>query len=119
MVVDDNPDLLYTVERILENDDIEVMTVDNGDECLNEVYEGFQGLILMDIMMEDKDGWEVIREIEENGMGEKTVIAILTAKDSPEEERSDLQNYVVDYIRKPFTRDELKERVHECFKYID
>lgn len=118
MVVDDNPDLLYTVERILEKDDIEVITTCKGEECLTEMEKGFEGLILMDIMMEDKSGWEVIQEIEENDMGENTVIAMLTAKELPDEKRSDLQGYVVDYIRKPFTKDELKGRIEECFKYI-
>ncbi len=119
MVVDDNPDLLYTVERILESDGIEVVKARNGDECLNEVEEGFNGVILMDIMMEKKDGWEVIQELKENGIGENTAIAMLTAKESPDEKRRDLQGYVVDYIRKPFTRDELKDRIDECFKYVE
>ena len=119
MIVDDNPDLLYTVERIFQEDDIDVITVNCGDECLKEVEKGFHGLILLDIMMEDKSGWEVIRELDENGMAKDTVIAMLTAKNSPDERRSELQRYVVDYIRKPFTRDELKVRIDECFRYLE
>lgn len=119
MVVDDNPDLLYTVERILEEEDMEVITACNGDECLNRLGEDFHGLILMDIMMEEKNGWEIVEELEEHGMTEDAVIAMLTAKESPDEKRSDQQGYVVDYIRKPFTREELKARINECFKYID
>lgn len=120
MVVDDDPAILFTVETLFEDeDDIEVISVESGPECLERMEEGFEGVVLMDIMMPDMDGWETVKVIAERYDMENVVISMLTAKSSPGEERRNLQKYVVDYIRKPFTPEELKSKVKEYKEYLD
>ncbi len=117
MVVDDDPHLLYTVERIL-GDEFELITAESGKECLKKLSDDFEGIIFMDVMMPEMDGWETVEKIAEKHEMDNVVIAMLTAKDSPEEAREVLQKYVVDYVRKPFTEEELKDKIEEYQRYM-
>ncbi len=119
LVVDDDPHHLYTLKRIFKDESFELITAESGEECLKKMDEGFEGVILMDIMMPEMDGWGTIREIVENYDMENIVIVMLTAKDSPEENRADLQKYVVDYVRKPFTGEDLKRTIKKYQKFLE
>ncbi len=103
MVVDDDPDILITIRKIFENAGYEVLTVDSGSDCIDELKRGFKGVILMDIMMPFMDGWDTIREIIKKGFADDVAISIVTAKGNPDHEKmKGLEAYVHDYIAKPF-----------------
>ena len=103
MVVDDDPDILISIRKIFENEGYEVLTVDTGWDCLEELERGFKGIILMDIMMPFMDGWDTIEEILKRGYTKDIMISILTAKGTPDHEKmKGLQGYIYDYITKPF-----------------
>ena len=76
MVVDDEEALLYSVKRILELSGLKVETVKSGRECIERLKKGFKGLILMDILMPDMDGWDTIQEIINEGFAEGNIICI-------------------------------------------
>ena len=114
MVVDDDPNILITIRSIFEREGYEVLTVDSGKDCLNELEMGFRGIILMDIMMPFMDGWDTIREIIKRGYSEDVLISIVTAKGTPDHEKmKGLETYVCDYIAKPFDVKELISNVRE------
>ncbi len=119
MIVDDDPYILITIREIFEPEGFEVVTASGGRECLEELKKGFKGVILMDIMMPQMDGWDAIREIVARGYTEGNIIAIamLTAKDVPDQKMEGLQEYVIDYITKPFDPKELVATVEEYFIY--
>lgn len=103
MIVDDDPDILISIRKIFENEGFEVYTVDSGMDCIKELERGFNGIILMDIMMPFMDGWDTIEEIKNKGFTKNVVISILTAKGTPDHEKiKGLQPYIYDYITKPF-----------------
>ncbi len=85
LVVDDHPDICLAVQAILEEESWTVLTANGGEECIKILEDGFSGLILLDIMMPDMDGWETIREIESRDLYHKIIICMLTAKDNPDE----------------------------------
>ena len=85
LVVDDHPDICLAVQAILEEESWTVLTANGGQECIKILEDGFSGLILLDIMMPDMDGWETIREIESRDLYHKIIICMLTAKDNPDE----------------------------------
>lgn len=118
MIVDDDPHILYTIERLL-GDEVELITAESGKECLERLNDTFEGVIFMDVMMPEMDGWETVEKIAERYDMDNVVISMLTAKDSPGEGREILQKYVVDYVRKPFTEEELKDKIEEYQKYMD
>ncbi len=72
----------------------------------------------MDIMMPVMDGWDTIRALLEMGGGNKVLIVMLTAKDHPDQKMDGLQEYVFDYITKPFEYDEIILRIRSYLSYF-
>ncbi|GAX61100.1 response regulator receiver protein [Candidatus Scalindua japonica] len=118
MVVDDDPSIRSTVEIILNTKGYSICTVESGERCLDKLREGFRGLILMDIMMPKMDGWDTISIIEDEGLHGGNVICMLTAVHDPGPKLEKLTEYVMNYVRKPFTSEELLETVAEHIDYV-
>ena len=76
MVVDDEPDILNSLKIVFKRHDFEVITVDNGKKCLKEIEKGFRGVVLIDLMMPELDGWDTINEIVKRGLINNVEIAI-------------------------------------------
>jgi len=111
LIVDDNLDICAAVKAVLEDEPFTILTASGGEECIDILKGGFSGLILLDIMMPDMDGWETIREIENQDLYHKIIICMLTAKDNPDEGMIGIERYVSDYITKPIIPDLLIELV--------
>ena len=62
----------HSVKDIFEHQGHEVFTVNNGFDCIQELENGFNGIVLLDIMMPGMDGWDTIKEIVKRGL-EKNV----------------------------------------------
>ena len=114
MVVDDDPDILITIRKVFKNEGYEVLTVDSGKDCINELERGFRGIILMDIMMPFMDGWDTIMEIMKRGYEKDVVISILTARGTPDHDKmKGLESYIYDYITKPFDTKKLVSNIRQ------
>lgn len=118
MIVDDDRHILVAVKTVLNEAGFPVEMAESGEECINLLKAGFTGVILLDIMMPVMDGWDTIRAINSNGLGDNVLIAMLTAKNSPDAKMIGLQEYVFDYITKPFEPEELVSRVRLYCKYL-
>jgi CheY-like chemotaxis protein len=118
LIVDDNPSVLETVELILSEAGYSVCAVDSGGQCLVELRNGFKGLILMDIMMPEMDGWDTIAALVDEGLFEGNVICMLTAVHDPGAKLESLKECVLDYVTKPFTSEELLTAVEDSICYI-
>jgi DNA-binding response OmpR family regulator len=118
LIVDDDPSILGTVQKILVMAGFEVCTASSGEECLEVLQKGFQGLVLMDILMPKMDGWDTIKEIVERGLNEKIIICMLTGVGIPSKKMEGLKEYVMDYITKPFDQKKLVAVVKEYLSYI-
>ena len=69
MIVDDEPDQVFTIKTVLENfrEDFEIISAKNGMECIQKLKENeIPELIILDIMMPEMSGWEVLKIIREN-----------------------------------------------------
>lgn len=112
MVVDDEPNILDLVEMILEAEGHEVSKVRSGAECIDGIQKENPDLVLLDIMMPEMDGWVVYRKLKENPKTKGIPVAMLTVKARTIDKDMALELIGVDdYITKPFTPDELVERV--------
>ena len=105
MVVDDDPDILLSIKMIFENKNYKVITANNGRECLEELKKGFEGVIILDIMMPVLDGIETIKKMVVEGFIENNKIIVLTVKKIQGEEFDDIYQHIDDYIQKPFDVD--------------
>lgn len=115
MLVDDEESIRNAVRDLLASKEIEVLTAASANDCLLLLRGGFRGVILMDVMMPEMDGWATIREIEKLGLLHGNIISMLTAMDVPDERMEGLQEVVIDYIIKPF---EAKYFVAAVRKYL-
>lgn len=115
MIVDDDPDILITVRELFESEGFEVYTVPCGKDCLEELENGFKGVILMDIMMPHMDGWATIREIVAKGLNQGNIISMISAKDECDWKIDDLKQYIKSYITKPFDTRYLLQTVKGYF----
>ena len=118
MVVDDDPSIRKTVELILGARGHPLKLVASGAGCLEELREGFRGLVLMDIMMPEMDGWDTITAMVDQGLYEGNVVCMLTAVSDPGPRLVPLTEYVLDYVRKPFTAEDLIVVTEESAPYI-
>ncbi|RLG31481.1 response regulator [Methanosarcinales archaeon] len=110
--------MLLAVKIAFELKGIPILTVSNGEECIEALEKGFRGVILMDIMMPEMDGWDTIRAMIDKELFEGNLIAMLTAREDPGKKIEGLQEYVIDYLTKPFDPDELVNTVQEYIEVI-
>ena len=118
LVVDDDPSMRETVELLLNEVHPSIRFADGGRQCLEELRAGFRGLILMDVMMPELNGWETIAAIVEEGLDDGNIFCMFTAVQDPEPRIEFLKEYVLDYIRKPFTSEELVAVVDSSLGYL-
>ncbi len=118
LIVDDEPHILLSVRVTLEDAGYTVITADSGRECIKVLKSGFSGVILLDIMMPDMDGWDTIIAIQSEHLDENILISMLTAKIEPDDKMIGLEDYVFDYITKPFDSEILLEKVQKYFEYL-
>ena len=118
MIVDDDPYIRIAVRELLEQEGFDMHEADGGKECLRELQHGFKGMILMDIMMPGMDGWDTIREIANQGFLEGNLVLMLTARDYPDTKMEGLQEYVIDYITKPFEPEDFVSTIEGYLEYV-
>lgn len=107
MIVDDEQDIVDTVKGVLEPRGYQVITAINGDECLKMIKETKPDLILMDIMMPGTPVKEIVPKIDKD-----INIAYLSVVRPSDAEREGLHfDNVVDFIQKPFSVNELLQKV--------
>ena len=120
MIVDDEPDILESLKMVLEYESYDVITVDNGAECLKEIEKGFKGVVLMDLMMPEMSGWDTIKEIVSRGLIKNVAINIITGKGTKNHNvMSELGSYIYDYMSKPLDVRELIKSVEKCNRFLD
>jgi len=113
--VDDDLDTLHVVKVILEKEGYDVVSVPSGKDALKKIdLDGFS-LIILDIMIPDMSGWDLFTRIAKIKPTYKVIF--LSILDASEERLSELKNAGVrDYIKKPFDRDDLVQRVKNALK---
>lgn len=103
LVVDDNQDNAEIIRQYLEIRGYPITVAHNGDEALAAFEQVKPSLVLLDVMMPGRDGWEVCRLMKQHPVLGKTVrIVMVTALDEWEDKREALQTGADDYVEKPF-----------------
>ncbi len=108
LVVDDDPNICEMLRIYLENEGYRVKTAADGIDALNAFKVFEPDLVLLDIMMPKKDGWQVCREIRE--ISSKPVIMV-TAKNEVFDKVLGLELGADDFIVKPFEMKEISARI--------
>ena len=108
LLVDDDPNIRQLVNLYLKKEDYDVVLADNGNTAIEKFKTDAPNLILLDLMLPGKDGWEVLREIRKTS---NVPIIMLTAKDETFDKVLGLELGADDYVAKPFEPKELLARI--------
>jgi DNA-binding response OmpR family regulator len=110
LVVDDEPTISEVVARYLERAGYAATTAGDGVEALRIATECDPDLVVLDLMLPQLDGFEVLRRLQADGE-KRTPVILLTAKGEHDDKLAGLRRGADDYIVKPFSPSELVARV--------
>lgn len=113
LIVDDEPNILLSLEFLMKQAGFQVSTATDGETALGKIAEQCPDLVLLDVMMPRKDGYEVCQAIRENPDCRDVKIIMLTAKGREVEREKGLAIGADDYITKPFATHEVVEKARE------
>ncbi|MCC8986958.1 MAG: response regulator [Candidatus Contendobacter sp.] len=113
LVVDDEPNIVLSLEFLMKQAGFQVRTASDGEAALAAVAAEAPDLVLLDVMMPRKNGYEVCQAIRANPDCKDVRIIMLTAKGREVEREKGLALGADDYITKPFSTQEVVERVRE------
>jgi len=112
LVVDDEPDTVGLLELTLRTAGFEIQSARSGQEGLRLALENRFDLLLLDVMMPDLTGFDLMRSVQElHGASEKAPVLILTARDRPEDRDVGERLGAVGYLIKPATRGQLVDAI--------
>ena len=114
LVVEDEPGIAFSLESDLQTEGYEVALVSDGAEAVPRALSQPFDLILLDVMLPNKDGFDVCRELRHRGL--KTPIILLTAKTQEAEKVMGLDVGADDYVTKPFSPRELRARIRALLR---
>jgi len=113
LAVDDEQRMVRFIQLNLEQDGFQVITAYNGKEALEQVRTQLPDLILLDIMLPDINGFEVLKKIREVN---NVPVIMLTAKGEEDDRIQGLELGADDYITKPFSPRELVSRIRAVLR---
>jgi DNA-binding response OmpR family regulator len=113
LIADDEPNIVLSLEFLMEREGYEIRVAKNGDEALAQVAEFMPDLVLLDVMLPRRDGFEVCQQIRANPDWRDVKIVMLTAKGRDTEMQKGLALGADAYITKPFATKELVARVKQ------
>jgi len=124
LVIDDDPDLQTAVKSVLESKSYQVVAALDGDEGLRKVVDERPDLIILDVIMPGKSGFEVCREIKTDPkyyfFSHIPVLMLTVYPDDREKMHLSMREGMTmeaeDYLHKPFDPKELLNRVEELLK---
>jgi len=115
LVVDDEKDIVDLLKYNIQKEGYSVLTARNGKQALEQALHQ-PHLILLDVMMPELDGWEVVKRLKNNPKTTDIPIVFLTAKGSDVDEVLGLELGADDYIVKPISIPKLLARVRAIFR---
>jgi len=114
LVIEDNSDLAFGLQTILEFEGYEVEVAEDGETGLERARETDPELIILDLMLPRKGGYEVLRELRTGGS--RTPVLILTARSQESDLVMGFNLGADDYVTKPFSTAELVARVRALLR---
>ena len=114
LVVDDEPDIVELLSASLKYHGYEVATANSGRRAMEEARRFRPDMILLDVMMPELDGFDVLRRL--RGEGTRIPVLFLTARDATEDKIKGLTLGGDDYVTKPFSLSEVLARIQAVLR---
>ena len=116
LIADDEPNIVAALEFLLQRGGYEVLVARNGDEALKMVEACSPDLVLLDVMMPLRSGYEVCKRLREHDKWRHIKIIMLSAKGRDAEVNKGLSMGADLYVTKPFSTRELMARITELLE---
>ena len=113
LIADDEPNILVTLEFLMQREGHRVLLARDGDEALAQLRAHRPDLVLLDVMMPGKTGYEVCQALRADETLARTRVLLLTAKGRDTDVAQGLGVGADGYMTKPFSTQELAARVRE------
>ncbi len=113
LVVEDEPNIVLSLQFLMKKAGFEVRVARDGEEALSAVTERAPDLILLDVMIPKRDGYDVCQTIRANSAWKDVYIIMLTAKGREVDREKGIALGANDYVTKPFSTRDLTEKVKQ------
>jgi DNA-binding response OmpR family regulator len=113
LIVDDEPNIVLSLEFLLEQSGYEVAVAPDGEQALQQMDEFHPDLMLLDVMTPGRNGYEVCQKVRENREWDNVKIVMLSAKGRDQEVSKGLTLGADAYVTKPFSTRQLIAQVND------
>jgi len=113
LIADDEPNIVVSLEYLMKREGFDVRVAANGDEALTQVAEFAPDLVLLDVMLPRRNGFEVCQQLRSDPRWQHLKVVMLTAKGRDIEMQKGLALGADAYITKPFSTKDLVARVKQ------
>jgi len=116
LIADDEPNILISLEFLMKREGYEVVVARDGQEAIDAIERERPALVLLDVMMPIKTGFDVCHEVRASDSLRDTRILMLTAKGRDTDVAKGLALGANAYMTKPFSTKELVQKVREMLE---
>ncbi|MEE8402019.1 MAG: response regulator [Candidatus Hydrothermarchaeaceae archaeon] len=116
MVVDDDPDVILILKRVLSRHGYDV-TGARGNECLKKVSEERPDIIFLDVMMRGMSGWEVCKKIKKDSSTSSIPVSMLTVRKSEKDIKKSLDSGADKHLGKPINFKEILMTIRDLLEF--
>ena len=113
LIVDDEPNIVMTLEYTFKKKDFEVYIARAGSEALQILENNSPDVVLLDIMMPNVDGYQTLKQIRNNASLKNTKVVFLTAKNKVSDIEKGLKLGADKYLIKPFSIKKIVSEINE------
>jgi DNA-binding response OmpR family regulator len=118
LVVDDDQDTIAILARHLEREGFVPIEANSGAQCLKMVHENEVDVILLDLMMPEMDGFQVVKALRDDPVTAEIPIIMITARDDLDARAEGMRLGVSDFLAKPVFRRQLASRVRAQLEVV-
>ena len=116
LLVDDNPQNLKVLYETLKDKGYRLLIANEGEKALDLAHRHHPEVILLDIMMPDMDGYEVVEKLKQKSDTTDIAVIMVSAKTEVEDKLKGMKLGIDDYISKPFDKREINARIKMVMK---
>lgn len=113
LIVDDDPNIVISLEFLMKREGFDVAVAMDGEAALQSMAERAPDIVLLDIMMPKKDGYEVCQQIRATPAWDSVKVVMVTAKGRDTERSKGLAMGADAYVTKPFSTKDLAQQVRQ------
>ena len=118
LIADDEPNIVISLEFLMKREGYEVFVARDGPQALEAILRDRPHLVLLDVMMPGKTGFDVCQEVRANEAVKDTLILMLTAKGRDTDVAKGMAMGATAYMTKPFSTKEMARKVRELLERV-